>query len=493
MSVRRTGVEKLKEARRRTRGGDNEPIEMTFEGLLLLLLDGNRSPTERQINPTQQRFIYSPSRVKAYMGPAGVAKTSTACAAGMMRALFQPGSKGMVGRQDYNDLMDTTALRMQEMMERLPKGILLDRDKSAPMKWWIRPIDQLDEDGNVLDSPSQITFMGLKESLGSYEFDWEIVDEADEIDEKRAHELTTRLRGPTGGRYGYASMFFFNPPDKEHWLYQACTGKDAKDRQITEPWIDLFTPVPNENSRNLPTGYHDELAKNLPEDMKARLIRGEWGGTFPGRPVYPEFRAGLHTKDLSESYDPYSTLYRFWDFGYNHPVCLFAQLSHQGHLKVIREFIDERVEIQPFVKKVKAQTSTHFPNATHVIDFGDPAARQKKDTGSTLVELRKEDIILNYVFVDFDTSIRDVRMQLSQLIAGEPAIQIDTRGCSVLYSALRGGYHMDEATGTKPVKDGYYDNVADAFRYGVCNLFKNRGVDVSSLPTSMRYRARGTR
>ncbi len=486
--MRKSVREKLSEAKRKAANTDSSQVQMTLEGILLLMLDGHRAPDERLMTPTQRRFIYSPSRYKAYKGPAGVAKTSTIAAAGLIRSLFQPGSKGMVARHDYNDLMDTTALRMQEMIDRLPKGMLLDRDKSPPMKWWIRTIEYEAEDGQYLDAPSQITFMGLKESLGSYEFDWAIVDEADEIEEKRAHEITTRLRNPAGERFGRTAMFAFNPPDKSHWLYTACTGRDHQDRLIAEPWMELFEPIPNENSRNLPAGYHDELAKNLPEDMKARLIRGEWGGTFPGQPVYREFKVGMHTKHLENDFDPYSVLYRFWDFGYNNPACLFTQMTHRGHLKVFREFIKEKIEITPFIQQVKAKTAEWFPDVQSIRDIGDPAARQKKDTGSTLAELLKEGIRLTYQLVGLDEGTRIVRNMLSQLVDGEPLIQIDSRFAPVLVAALRGGYHLDERTGTKAVKDGYYEHVADAFRYGVVDLFRSHGIDIRQFPSSIRYK-----
>lgn len=460
--MRKSAVERLREAKRKKQG----PIQLTFEGLLLLLLDGDREPEQRVMLPTQRDFIYDPARIKAYKGPAGCAKTSTICAAGLMRALFQPGSKGLVSRYDYNDLMDTTKLRMEDMLARLPQGVLLDRDKSPPEKWWIRPIVGNGDDDEV----SEITFMGLKDNKGSYEFDWEIVDEADECDEAVIRLLNSRLRNRVKGQdLPYALMLAFNPPDKTHWLYPACTGFDHQERRVGEPWMKLFEPQPSENTRNLPKDYYEQLASGLTEDQKRRLVDGEWGGTFPGQPVYREFKYGFHTRDLSTKYDPYSTLYRFWDFGYNNPACIFAQMDHEGRLLVLREKLAQKIEIGPFAELVKGETEKHFPGHRDIRDYGDPAVRQKKDTGSTLVELGKVGITMMYRLMSLDDSIRQVRMAFSKLIAGEPYIQIDPRHAPVLTAAMRGGYHLDK-TGTKPVKDDYYDHAADAFRYGVINV-----------------------
>ena len=118
--MRKSNLERLRDAKRKKQS----QVEMTLEGLMLLLLDGDREPGERKANPTQKRFILSPPAegfmAKAYKGPAGCAKTSTIVAAGILRALFMPGSKGLIARQDYNDLMDTTQKRFEMMMERMP-------------------------------------------------------------------------------------------------------------------------------------------------------------------------------------------------------------------------------------------------------------------------------------------------------------------------------------------------------------------------------------
>lgn len=478
------------------RAGQEPQVQLDLDGLLRRMLGG-------PLVPTQKKFIYDPTRIKAYKGPAGCAKTSTIVAAGLTRALLQPGSKGLIARYDYNDLMDTTALRAEEMLGRLPHGVLMDRDKSPPMKWWIRPaVPVLDANGNPTgEEPplSQITFMGLKEMMGSYEFNWAIIDEADEVDEKRVHEVNTRLRNAGGN---YALMLSFNPPDKHHWLYTACTGLDFQDRKVSGSgaWMKLFEPIPNENQDNLPENYYEALAKSLPEDMRQRLIEGEWGSTFAGQPVYREFAVNTHVRsDLK--LDPYEPLFRFWDFGYRRPCCIWASLDFEGRLKIHREVLGENEELVPFARRVKAMTVQHFNSHQVAGDFGDPAVAQKKDTGQALAVLIGEGIQIQYRQSMIEEGTRVIRLALEQLIRGEPAIQFDKRYCPILISAMRGGYHMDKH-GLKPEKDGYYDHLADAFRYGVLNLFGNNGrsnyafnekfgsSNFANIPDSLEYDSR---
>ncbi len=481
--MRKSTLEKLRDAKRKK----VEPQQMSLEDLFLLLLDGHRPKPERQALPTQRAFAYDAERIRLYLGAIGCAKTSTLCSAGWMRALLQPGSKGLVARANYNDLMDTTGLRMQEMLDRLPKGILLDRDKSPPMKWYIQPVPTLSPEGDVMDdSASTITFMGLQDGLGSYEFNWAIIDEVSEVVEQRVHEVNTRLRNQGGN---YAIMMAANPTDTFHWLYKACTGKDHSGRTVGEPWVKLYTPRPKENVRNLPPGYYEQLAASLPADMRMRLIEGQWGATFEGQPVYREFSYDLHTFDnLIKKYDRHAPLHRFWDFGYRRPWCGWFQQDMQGRLLGFLEKLGENQEIGPFVRQCKAVQELHFPNHQQVHDFGDPAARQQKDTGSTLTELGKEGILLRWRIVGVDESIREGRNWLERVIDKEPAFQFDRQGMPVLINALRGGYALD-GNGQKPVKDGYYDHSADGWRYGVVNLYGGGGGPnhMKNLPKTLEY------
>lgn len=468
--MRKSTREKLQDAKRT----NTEQLTMSMEELLKLLVDPQRKPHQRRLNPTQQEFIYSPERIKAYMGPAGCAKTSTLCASGFMRALMQPGSKGLVARANYNKLKDTTGLRMEEMLRALPKGMLLDKDKTPPMKWWIQPIP-MEIDGTTYDDPSQITFMGLTDGLGSYEFDWAILDEADELEEGVVHEVNTRLRHQPriftqlNTATPYSLALAFNPPDKHHWLYQACTGKNYQEREIGTPWMKYFRPQNRENLRNLDASYYDTLTASLPNNQKSRFVDGEWGSVFNGQPVYREFKQALHVKDNLQ-HDAHTPLLRFWDFGYQRPACIWAQLSPFGHLLLLHEFLGQNLEARPFIERCKTITSTHFPHCTHFVDYGDPAITQRKDTGQTLAEFLKAGIQMMYQNSSIDRGVSIIRNKLELLIEGEPALQFSRSGVPVLIDAMRGGYKLDDK-GIKPVKDGYYDHEADAFRYGCYNLF----------------------
>lgn len=472
---------------REMQASKREPETLSYEEFILKLVDGGRhkNKEDRAFNPTQRAVIWSNAKINAYMGAAGAAKTSSVCAAGFARALFQPGSKGVIARHDYNKLLMTTKAEMEKMLNLLPPGTLLARDKSPPETWTIKPI--------VDGPPSTIYFMGLKDEVVGFEIDWVVIDEANEVEEKRILELLGRLRNqlpdvpvdvdPTG------MYLAFNPPDTTHYLYTACTGLDAKGRHVKKPYMKLFTPAYKENARNLRKGYYEELEANYPEDLKDRFVMGRWGTVFPGTPVYRQFSHQVHVKrDLP--HDSHSVLYRFWDFGYNAPACLWAQLDLHGRLLVLHELIGSKVEIKDFILMVKAEQAQRFPHqAERTVDFGDPAVRQKKDTGSTLKELNEAGIQMSWQISLIDTGVRLIRTQLNQLIEGEAALQFDELNCPVLINAMRGGYRMNDL-GTEPKKDNFYDHPADAYRYGCINLLGGSGAtdfNEDNLPSNLGF------
>jgi hypothetical protein len=470
--VRKSNLERLQEQKRKS----PKALQLSsIDDLLSLLLGGPALPTQRD-------FIYSSDRLRAYKGPAGCAKTSTICALGWLRVLLVPGFRLFVSRNDYNDLLETTMGRMTEMLNRLPRGVLLDRDKSPPQKWWIRPVVMVDVDGNELDPSddaniSTITFMGLSDMIVGIEANGWIIDEMDEVEEKRVHEIQARLRAKGDPR----DIFFagaFNPPDKHHWLFTACTGRNYQDTIVQQPWLKLYEPKPKENEANLIEGYYDNLTKTLPEDQRQRFVDGIWGSVFNGKPVYPEFKRGWHVKrDLMQRRMDDRTLFRFWDFGYRHPVCLFAQVDFEGRLLMLKEIVGKDIEARAFGLRVQAQTAIWFPKhgGPDIVDYGDPAVTQKKDTGSTLLALRQIGISMLYRTSKIEQGVNLGRRLLGQTADGEPLLQFDQNGVPTLISALSGGYRFadrPEDDGlTKPLKDGFYEHPADAWRYGILNIF----------------------
>ncbi len=346
--------------------------------------------------------------------------------------------------------------------------------------------------------------MGLKEGLGSYDFNVAAIDEADEVTEFALNQVLTRMRTKSAAFYrdlkpkpniedpdakdtnGYFNVYLsFNPPEKTHWLYTAATGRNHKEQKIKEPQGRLFEPNPKENVRNLPSDYYEKLTAKLPPDQKQRYVDGEWGATFPGTPAVKTFNKTDHCRNL-EFVDG-GTLFRFWDFGFRHPFCLWAQVDVAGHLYVLREEMGTDVEITSFARRIKGITAREYPLAERVIDIGDIAVKQKKDTGSTLGKLFKEKITMLYQHQSIDRGLSLLRKEFERKFDGEWSITIDPRYCPVLVSALAGGYHMDEEKGAEPVKDNFYDHAVDTLRYGVVGVLEPANLKTEKPVDSVEY------
>lgn len=483
--MRKNSFEHWREKQKEKRG----VTELTsIEDLVKLMVDGKRPRDQRKVNPTQLEYILSDAKLKAYMGAAGVAKTTTGVADIMLRALLMPGTKWFIARRDYNDLLDTTLRSALNILSQLPEGTLLDRQKMAPQKWWIRPVVQ--GVGGAAAEPSEITFMGLSDYVGSYEFTGGFVDEADEVTKNNFMQMLGRLRHKPTPEFPDENFFIgcaFNPPSMSHWLYTACTGLNAAGEKVEEPIMTLFRPQRGENQRNLPKGYHEQMAASMSVELRQRYVDGAWGNTFPGEPVIRQFRQAVHVRPKL----PFQggTLFRFWDFGYNRPAVLFAQVATDGRLQILKEFLGHHIEGTKFIETVIAKTAQAFPYAEKFVDYGDPAVAQHKDTGSMLALLNNAGILMRYQRTPFDISIQLLRKRFETLIEGEPAILID-ESCRILIDGLLGGYHLKE-DGVTPKKDGQFDHEIDALRYGVYNLF---GLALSSvrpedLPRSLAYKS----
>lgn len=455
------------------------------EDFIKLLVAGDKPIEERSVNPTQLAYILSDARFKAYPGPAGCAKTTTGCADVLFKALMLPGTKWFIARRDYNDLLDTTMRTFTRMLSWLPEGTILDRSKQPPMKLILRPI-QVPALG-IDARPSEITFMGLSDDVGSYEFNGGFIDECDEVERYYYEQMKGRMRympWPGYPENGYSIGVVFNPPDVNHWLYTACTGRDQTGEVVAEPTFQTFRPKPSENEHNLPKGYYAAM-DSMPEDLRMRLRDGEWGATFPGAPVIPQFKRMLHVDPLIKPAG--RTVFRAWDFGYNRPGCLVTQVSKDNRIEVVAELLGHKQEAKDFIPDVAKLTSEHFPNSTGIEDHGDPAVKQHKDTGSALTLLHSAGIQMRFQVTPLDLSLKILRSRFGSLIGGKPAITIHPR-CRVLLGALAGGYHFKD-DGVTPKKDGYYDHLVDCLRYLVWNLFgaSLTTADASNLPNSVAH------
>lgn len=460
----------LRELLEESKAKQRPSVQLDFEGLVARVMG-------KKPRPTQGKFLMDPAPYKAYKGMAGCAKTSTLVGGELLRSITIPGYSGFIAMHNYNDLTNTAIPRFEQMVNRVSPALVIDRDKTPPMRVWLQ--------SPGAQGVSSIMFIGLKDYPGGYEWHHGSVDEADKCDERIILGLKSRLRAPQpeGHIITYGLDLAFNPPDETHWLYPACTGLDHERKRVPDKkWLTLFEPSVGENDENLPPRYYEEQFAGMPQDMLDRLRWGKWGASFPGTPVYRQFDINYHATE-ENLYNEEHVMFRFWDFGYRHPACIWAQMDDHGGIDVVYERMGTDVEARAFVRECKALTNTRYPHqGRRILDFGDPAAVQKKDTGSTLAVLGDEGISLTFIKSTIDEGVRRLRFLLDNRVEGRPAFRIMRRTCPLTTRMLQGGYRMAMQSDGKggpavnrPVKDGFYDHLADALRYGIINLFTHQG------------------
>lgn len=196
-----------------------------------------------------------------------------------------------------------------------------------------------------------------------------------------------------------------------------------------------------------------------------------------GKKVYRTFNKQVHAgKPLQ--FNPDKTLYRVWDFGYNHPAVLWAQINDKSQLCVLKEMQGNDITIYDFAPQVLKVTNDLFPKAK-CRDFCDPAGTQKNDKSDfPTVEILRRNfrVICRYERIAGATRREWVRKLLMIREDGEPGILIDADRCPILVEGFSGGYVTKENDPDTPDDDGYYEHTQDCLQYILANIFRKLGL-----------------
>jgi len=489
-SSRRARLELQREEREKRKGTRPAPVHAnTIDELVRIYVSGQAG----RILPTQRDFILSPERIKWYKGPVGCAKTSSLVASIVIPCMLYPGSRAMLARWTYSALEQTTLKRFDDLAKHLP-GLIVEDQVGPPRTVWIASAFPGEE-------PSELLFRSLDEEskLGSTEFNFIGVDEANEITKEMVNMLNDRLRHKLPNQQRPEGPFFLNlvsnPVTHSHFLHNqfctsaTCGGQVERDGQ---PMGTVFKPRAKENEDNLPPGYYEDIAVGKSAQEIARFIHGECGPDPSGKPVYSQFNMSLHVGKLH--YLPYGRMCRFWDFGYRRPACVFMQPTKEGWHNYLHAVIGENETTEAFVERMKLQSSLLYPSTDSWIDICDPAGAQKKSNSeeSDIDIMRRLGINPFSRETLIKSGMEAVGRSLSTIVKGRPRLMVDS-SCRLLIDAFSSGYKFPEARPDKPIsdkprKDGYYEHVMDALRYGEINLGMVGNSTQQQHAHSLRYK-----
>lgn len=409
-----------------------------------------------------------------YKGGARAGKSVAVMRKAVVLSWLVPGSIAVVSRETYRSLHDTT---MTTFFEQLP-AFLLERYDRTDDYVLIKT-----KDPSIL---STILFRSHDEpdKFGSMDLTYYVVDEARNMKYETYLMLKTRLSQKLSSYH--FGLFASNPPTSDHYLY-------ADFMLAKRPNYYLYTGNSNDN-KSLSEGYLKEL-ENLPTMIKESLLKGNWGMSITGKPVFPMFDSELHVRKIK--YNPELPLYASFDYGYHHPSMILAQIDTNDTVYILDSLLGHDTYFEDFYDQVMEVFKKYLtdPRKTYMYLTGDIAGTQKTGVAKTNVETLRELITRDFGMFKYRTRHINISQSVKQIIRlmmaryrGLPKFIIsDTLNNAILINAFLGGYHYPESTNhsssllDEPEKDGYYDHLVDCVRYLIGNYLNHVKITASYL------------
>jgi hypothetical protein len=185
------------------------------------------------LNPVQHQFVYCPARFSFYVGGIGAGKTFAGAVRAILRALWWPGSLGVIGAPTYPMLRDTT---QRTVFELLPAHLIRRFNRTQQHLWLANGSEML---FRSLDEPNRLRGLNLA---------WFWLDEAPLCGHYAWEVLKGRLR-----QRGF---------DPAAWATGTPKGRDGFAREFELaplPGHVLFRASTRINAHNLPPGYIEDL------------------------------------------------------------------------------------------------------------------------------------------------------------------------------------------------------------------------------------------
>lgn len=439
--------------------------------------------------PTASRFHRSNAVVRVLRGPIGTGKSVTCCMEIIRRGKEQAPWEGVrrtrwaAIRNTYPELTSTTIKTWEDWAPGAvtvfssPISSIFARDLPDGTKMEIEVLFL------SLDRPADVKKLKSLDLTGIW------LNEGSELPKAALDMATGRVsRFPSkahGGSTWSGVILDTNSPDDDHYLY-------ALERDPPQGWEFFAQPgaliklpdgtyAPNpkaENVQNHTLGYEYWLRQVPGKDeqwIKVFLL-GQYGSVHDGKPVYNEWNATLHTKEI---YPQQGVKLKIGiDFGLT-PSAVLTQNDARGRLLVLDEICGEDMGFRQFLEDalipyLMTNYAQHWAKKDDMIELiGDPAGDQRaqSDEKSCFQEARAKGLKIKAAKTNAWLPRRGaVAWFLSKLTAGQPMFLIDPT-CGTLIKGFNGGYKYrriqvtgEERYTEEPAKNKY-SHPHDALQY----------------------------
>jgi PBSX family phage terminase large subunit len=399
--------------------------------------------------PTQAEFHQSKAKFKAFGGGWGCGKTKACCQEAIMLSLSVPNNRGVIGRNSYRELQDTTMATFFEELEAYEK--VIGHPLGDPRFGMSNGVPGFNESKMIYKfAPpysSEVLFRYFEgrwkegEHLKSLNIGWFFIDEAIDVAYAIYRQLTGRLRLPHGQRVGLLAT---NPASKSHWIYKRFVEK-ADENHV------LFT-MDTEENKALPVDYVDELYGTLDEEEIKRYMRGLWIA-FKGL-VYHSFDREKHLADLRKFDFRQWKVYIGVDFGYPSPSVMEPAAFNGSEIKLLPDFYKGECNSDDLIEEAKVMHERFQGNELFVAD----------PSGSDIIA-RMQNAGLNVIPASYRSVSDGIALIRRRFEKG--FIQIHEGNKELIQELESYKYKVvdNEIVGEMPEKK--YDHAMDAMRYAI--------------------------
>lgn len=372
--------------------------------------------------PTQARFIRSGSKYRLYSSGYGGGKSKLGCRESIRHALVYGGSRHMVGRYVYKDLIETTMVTFFRECREIglndgtgPGPRHYSYSKSEMKVHWWNGAETLFTN---LDDPTGSKF-------GSLEISTAFIDEGSEVP-RGVYEVLFpgRLRWHLPGcdlaedinewmdrNPGLGAPRHIRCACMDIWRGWVCTNPGPSDYLLDvvgevdeeggcppagssyDGW-EVFYASPRENPYNGPD-YYDELeklGKAYGDHWFKRFMLGRWD-SFEGQ-RFPMLDKATHMLPDQFSFHPAAwDFYSGWDFGWNAPTAqVLLAVNRNGEYPpcVVDEYEANKSEVPVHAEAIRLQWQSHELDEDPQC-YGDPAGEQAHSTSGTSTIQKYED------------------------------------------------------------------------------------------------------
>lgn len=420
--------------------------------------------------PVSRDFLLDSAFVCGIRGPIGSGKSTAAIFKLIINA--QKQTRGRDGwrrrrtaiiRNTYPELRSTTIKTWHQW---IPSNEGLWREAGPPTHRLTDETNKTDWEIMfvALDSPDDVR------KLLSMELSDAWINEAREVPKAVLDGLTGRVGRfpPRDGEYGCTDpqiIMDTNPPDTDHWWFKLAEKdmSDERSRRMHEEINDIEQQLrstgglrPNqdlfkffaqpggedanaENIDNLPPGYYLKAKGGKDAEWIKVYVNGDYGFVMDGKPVYPEYRDGVHCKPFDIS--PRLPLFIGIDFGLT-PAAVIGQQMPSGQWRIASEVVTEDMGIIRFGEVLKSHIAQQYAGFSIGGIAGDPAGNIRGGDERTPFDLlRVSGIEARPAPGNNDWMLRreSFAKPLRTMIDGEPGMLIHPR-CSNLRKGIAGGY-----------------------------------------------------